>query len=270
MGGPVRRFRQRRPDHVRPVHLLGRIEMAADVGADPACCPTPTRDRAPSTAAPGWSASSRCAAGQLDRANLHHAGATTITSCAARCTAASQAPDPDDAEIVLRTQAGVSEAGEFTRAPASTGCCGTMRRGSSGFEREPDDKIARRCLGQGLLRPPRSARRRRNAATSTFASSSSTPFPRGHQPGQGARTLFNGAKMIWCQEEPKNQGGWTFIEPNIEWVLRRSAKSTPARYAGQSRQRRLAGSPGAASPHKAFSNSGADQRALATRRRLQN
>ena len=32
---------------------------------------------------------------------------------------------------------------------------------------------------------------------------------------------FKGAEMVWCQEEPKNQGGWTFIEPNIEWVLTR-------------------------------------------------
>jgi 2-oxoglutarate dehydrogenase E1 component len=33
--------------------------------------------------------------------------------------------------------------------------------------------------------------------------------------------------MVWCQEEPKNQGAWTFIEPNIEWVLTRiGAKHT--------------------------------------------
>ncbi|WP_428926460.1 2-oxoglutarate dehydrogenase E1 component [Marinibacterium sp. SX1] len=33
---------------------------------------------------------------------------------------------------------------------------------------------------------------------------------------------FPQAEMIWCQEEPKNQGAWTFIEPNIEWVLGRT------------------------------------------------
>ncbi|MEO0938187.1 MAG: 2-oxoglutarate dehydrogenase E1 component [Pseudomonadota bacterium] len=32
---------------------------------------------------------------------------------------------------------------------------------------------------------------------------------------------FPQAEMVWCQEEPKNQGAWTFIEPNIEWVLGR-------------------------------------------------
>jgi len=30
---------------------------------------------------------------------------------------------------------------------------------------------------------------------------------------------FSQAEMYWCQEEPKNMGAWSFIEPNIEWVL---------------------------------------------------
>ncbi len=32
---------------------------------------------------------------------------------------------------------------------------------------------------------------------------------------------FKRAEVVWCQEEPKNQGAWNFIEPNIEWVLTR-------------------------------------------------
>ncbi|WP_170467127.1 2-oxoglutarate dehydrogenase E1 component [Ruegeria arenilitoris] len=61
---------------------------------------------------------------------------------------------------------------------------------------------------------------------------------------------FKGAEMIWCQEEPKNQGAWTFIEPNIEWVLTRiGAKHTRPRYVG----RATSASPatGLASQHKA-------------------
>ena len=30
---------------------------------------------------------------------------------------------------------------------------------------------------------------------------------------------FKNAEMVWCQEEPKNQGAWSYIEPNLEWVL---------------------------------------------------
>ncbi|MEM0947001.1 MAG: 2-oxoglutarate dehydrogenase E1 component [Pseudomonadota bacterium] len=61
---------------------------------------------------------------------------------------------------------------------------------------------------------------------------------------------FSNADVVWCQEEPKNQGGWTFMEPNIEWVLTRiKAKHTRPIYAG----RPAAASPatGLASAHKA-------------------
>ncbi len=61
---------------------------------------------------------------------------------------------------------------------------------------------------------------------------------------------FKGAEMIWCQEEPKNQGAWTFIEPNIEWALTRIGAAHPRpRYVG----RATSASPatGLASQHKA-------------------
>jgi 2-oxoglutarate dehydrogenase E1 component len=61
---------------------------------------------------------------------------------------------------------------------------------------------------------------------------------------------FKNAEMVWCQEEPKNQGAWSFMEPNLEWVLTRiKAKHTRPVYAG----RPAAASPatGLASQHKA-------------------
>ncbi|AUH34978.1 2-oxoglutarate dehydrogenase E1 component [Paracoccus tegillarcae] len=61
---------------------------------------------------------------------------------------------------------------------------------------------------------------------------------------------FKQAQFIWCQEEPKNQGGWTFVEPYLEWVLERlGAKHSRARFVG----RNAAASPatGLASRHKA-------------------
>ena len=59
----------------------------------------------------------------------------------------------------------------------------------------------------------------------------------------------NAKVVVWCQEEPKNQGAWSFIEPNIEWVLTRiKAKHTRPRFAG----RNASASPatGLASAHK--------------------
>ena len=45
---------------------------------------------------------------------------------------------------------------------------------------------------------------------------------------------------MWCQEEPKNQGAWFFVEPNIEWVLNKiNSKNKRAIFVGR---------PSAASP----------------------
>ena len=74
------------------------------------------------------------------------------------------------------------------------------------------------------------------------------PFPAMTLTKELAR--FKNAEMYWCQEEPKNQGAWPFIEPNIEWVLTRiDAKHSRPVYTG----RAAAASPatGLASQHKA-------------------
>ena len=51
---------------------------------------------------------------------------------------------------------------------------------------------------------------------------------------------FRNAEMVWCQEEPKNMGSWSFIDPYLEWVLAHiDAKYQRVRYTGR---------PAAASP----------------------
>jgi 2-oxoglutarate dehydrogenase E1 component len=45
---------------------------------------------------------------------------------------------------------------------------------------------------------------------------------------------FKSADFVWCQEEPRNMGAWTFVEPNIEWVLEHiGGRSKRPRYAGR-------------------------------------
>ncbi len=60
---------------------------------------------------------------------------------------------------------------------------------------------------------------------------------------------FKNADVVWCQEEPKNQGAWTFMDPNIEWVLSRLDNTAKrAKYVGRSPSASVA--TGLASAHK--------------------
>jgi len=45
---------------------------------------------------------------------------------------------------------------------------------------------------------------------------------------------FKHAELVWCQEEPKNMGGWTFVDPWLELTLERlDVKAKRARYVGR-------------------------------------
>jgi 2-oxoglutarate dehydrogenase E1 component len=45
---------------------------------------------------------------------------------------------------------------------------------------------------------------------------------------------FKQAEMVWCQEEPRNMGGWFFVEVFLSWILNQiGAKHRAPRYAGR-------------------------------------
>jgi 2-oxoglutarate dehydrogenase E1 component len=45
---------------------------------------------------------------------------------------------------------------------------------------------------------------------------------------------FKQAEMVWCQEEPRNMGGWFFVEVFLSWILNQIvAKHRAPRYAGR-------------------------------------
>jgi len=45
---------------------------------------------------------------------------------------------------------------------------------------------------------------------------------------------FRNADVVWCQEEPKNMGPWSFVEPYLEWVLGQAGSAVKrARYVGR-------------------------------------
>ena len=60
---------------------------------------------------------------------------------------------------------------------------------------------------------------------------------------------FPNAEVVWCQEEPFNMGYWTFVEPNLEFVLTKVAgESKRPRYVGRAPTASTA--TGIASKHK--------------------
>ena len=64
------------------------------------------------------------------------------------------------------------------------------------------------------------------------------PFPMKALATELAR--FKAADVVWCQEEPKNMGSWTFVEPYLEWVLDHAGSKV--------KRPRYVGRPAAASP----------------------
>jgi 2-oxoglutarate dehydrogenase E1 component len=45
---------------------------------------------------------------------------------------------------------------------------------------------------------------------------------------------FPNADLAWCQEEPKNMGSWTFVQPYVEWAMTQAKlRAERPRYAGR-------------------------------------
>jgi 2-oxoglutarate dehydrogenase E1 component len=57
------------------------------------------------------------------------------------------------------------------------------------------------------------------------------PFPESALADELKR--FPKAEIIWCQEEPRNQGAWTFVAPHIEETVAKLGGSLKLRYVGR-------------------------------------
>jgi 2-oxoglutarate dehydrogenase E1 component len=124
------------------------------------------------------------------------------------------------------------------------------QKGHSDLKLKPDAKIKRVVICSGKVYFDLLAERDKRGQDDTYLLRLEQfyPFPAMSMVKELER--FKTAEVIWCQEEPKNQGAWSFVEPNLEWVLSRiGAKHKRATYAG----RTASASPatGLASRHKA-------------------
>jgi 2-oxoglutarate dehydrogenase E1 component len=152
---------------------------------------------------------------------------------------------------LLRHKMAVSKAEEFqTGSSFHRVLWDDAQHGNSATELAPDDQIKRVVMCSGKVYFDLLEERDARGLTDVYILRIEQfyPFPALSLVKELQR--FPQAQMVWCQEEPKNQGGWAFIEPNIEWVLSRTnASHKRAVYAG----RAASASPatGLASQHKA-------------------
>ena len=179
VGGAVRRLRQRRAGRLRPVHLVGRAQVAAHVGPR---LPAAARLRGPGSGA--FLGAPRALPAAVRRRQhagrqLHDAGELLPHPAPPAAARVPQAADPDDAEVAAAPQArGVDarRAGAGHDLPSPAVGRRAERSKAENDQARPGrrDPPRRAVLGQGLLRPLRGAREARASTTSICCASSSS------------------------------------------------------------------------------------------------
>ncbi|SPH24839.1 2-oxoglutarate dehydrogenase E1 component [Defluviimonas aquaemixtae] len=152
---------------------------------------------------------------------------------------------------LLRHPMCVSDADDFTTGSTFHRCLwDDAQKGHSDTKLVADKKIRRVVMCSGKVYFDLLAERDARGIDDVYLLRLEQFYPFPAQSVVKELGRFKEAEVIWCQEEPKNQGAWTFVEPNIEWVLTRiKAKTQRPRYVG----RHASASPatGLASRHKA-------------------
>ena len=152
---------------------------------------------------------------------------------------------------LLRHPKCVSKAEEFTKGSTFHRILwDDAQYGNSDLQLKPDAEIKRVGMCSGKVYYDLLAERDARGLDDVYLMRVEQLYPLPSQSLRQELGRFKDAEVVWCQEESKNQGAWTFIEPNLEWVLTQiGAKTTRPRYAG----RTASASPatGLASRHKA-------------------
>ncbi len=152
---------------------------------------------------------------------------------------------------LLRHKLCVSAASDFTNGSSFHRVLwDDAQKGNSALTLQPDSKIRRVVLCSGKVYYDLLAARDEAGRDDVYLLRVEQfyPFPAMSLLKEMGR--FPNADVIWCQEEPKNQGAWTFIEPNLEWVLGR-LKTTTRRACYVGRPASASPATGLASSHKA-------------------
>ena len=105
---------------------------------------------------------------------------------------------------------------------------------AGGVKLTPDDKIRRVVMCSGKVYYDLLDAREKKGVTDVYILRLEQFYPWPMQSIRKELARFKNAELVWCQEEPKNMGGWTFVDPWIELSLKTiDIAAKRARYVGR-------------------------------------
>jgi 2-oxoglutarate dehydrogenase E1 component len=109
-----------------------------------------------------------------------------------------------------------------------------MDNGLTSISLKPDESIKRVILCSGKVYFDLLEEREKRGRDDVYLLRLEQFYPWPHKSLSTELKRFANADLVWCQEEPKNMGGWTFVDPWIELTLEKlPIAAKRARYAGR-------------------------------------
>jgi 2-oxoglutarate dehydrogenase E1 component len=106
--------------------------------------------------------------------------------------------------------------------------------GREGFKLVKDEKIRRVVICTGKVYYDLLEEREKRGIDDVYLLRVEQLYPFPAKSVAAELSRFKKADVVWCQEEPKNMGSWTFVEPYLEWVLKTAgSKVDRPRYVGR-------------------------------------
>jgi 2-oxoglutarate dehydrogenase E1 component len=103
-----------------------------------------------------------------------------------------------------------------------------------GIKLKPDDKITRVIACSGKVYYDLVDHRAKTGRDDIYLLRLEQFYPWPLKSLSNELKRFKNAELVWCQEEPKNMGGWMFVDPWLELTLERlDVKAKRARYVGR-------------------------------------
>ena len=135
---------------------------------------------------------------------------------------------------LLRNKLAVSSLKDFTNGSSFHRILSDDAETSRDFKLADDNEIKKVVICSGKIYYELFTERNKRKLKDVYLLRIEQLYPFPSQSMIKELTRFKNAKITWCQEEPRNQGGWFFVEPILEMVLTHISHSCKrADYAGR-------------------------------------